>query len=163
MMTLSLSPKSKRWGCLRIAATLTPLLLLAVGCVSQRPADPSEVVDYTPDPKTASCLLVRDVEDFRFLNRRNLIVYAPRPLRVYHVVIAAPVGMMAFVRSISFSSNTGRVCGRPGDEIILPDPEGERLPVYEVYRLDEDGLREIRAAFEGKGDDSAWGRARPPR
>lgn len=104
---------------------------------------------------------MRDVEDVRFLNRRNLIGYAPRPLRVYHVVIPPPAGNLTFVRSISFASNTGRVCGRPGDEIVLGNPLPERLHVDAVYRLDKEGLETIRTAFAGQSDDSSWGRSRP--
>ena len=147
----------------RGARSATLLLGVLGGCAASGPSSAFEGVDYAPDPATSACFLVRDVEDFSFLNRRNLIVYAPRPLRVYHVVIPAPVGSLTFVRSLAFESNTGRVCGRPGDELVVRTPHRERLQVESVYRLDEKGLEAIRTAFAGQSDDSAWGRRRPRR
>ena len=150
------------WPKTEIRAAVWALAGLLIGCRAA-PTTAFEGVNYRPDPKTSACFRVRDVEDFRFLNRRNLIVYAPRPVRVYHVVVPPAAGSLTFVRSLAFESNTGRICGRPGDELVMATPTVERLQVEAVYRLDEPGLAALREAFAGQGDDSAWGRSRPPR
>jgi len=102
-----------------------------------------------------ACFYVRDVNNWDPLNQVNLIVYAPNRNRVYLLTIAPPAMSVRFSSNIAFTGIDNRICGRPGDRILIGAGVGERHTVMDVRRLDTetlDGLLADRQAQKDKPD-----------
>jgi hypothetical protein len=104
------------------------------------------------------CFFVRDVNNWDPLNQVNLIVYAPNRNRAYLLTIAPPAMSVRFASNIAFTGIDNRICGRPGDRMLIGAGTGERHTVMDVRRLDTatlDGLLADRQAQKDKSDKPA--------
>lgn len=94
------------------------------------------------------CFYIRQVNDFRALDRSNLIVYAPTRSTAYHVRISPPSTELKFANALAFQSRSNRICGYAGDRIVFRGTgAGNQVSVTNVYRLDEVGLQRLLAAY----------------
>jgi len=100
------------------------------------------------------CFYVRDVNNWDPLNRVNLIVYAPNRNRVYLLTIAPPAMSMRFSSNIAFTGIDNRICGRPGDRILIGAGVGERHTVMDVRRMDTEKLDALLADKQNRGSKS---------
>ena len=62
-----------------------------------------------------------NINNYKILDRGNLIVYARPKSRAYHLQVSPPSLDVRGMDMISFQSWSGRVCGYAGDELIVPD------------------------------------------
>lgn len=93
------------------------------------------------------CFTVSLARDFRYLDERNLIVYAPAR-RAYHVELSQVcMGLRGQIR-LALRSRTDRMCGFAGDAVIGNGAFAERCPVLAVRQLDEDQLQVLIRQFE---------------
>jgi hypothetical protein len=93
------------------------------------------------------CFFVSQARDFRNLDDRNLIVFAPRN-QPFHVELASGCFGLRGSSIIALRSRTDRMCGFGGDAVVVDGALPERCPVLGVTRLDEDGLRLLLERFE---------------
>lgn len=99
---------------------------------------------------TSACFYPRDVQDFRVLDRSNLVVYAPNESNAYHVRISPPSPDLRFADSLAFLPATGRICGYAGDRLVVGAPRSaESLSVIDVARLSPGSLQALRSVGEG--------------
>jgi hypothetical protein len=85
------------------------------------------------------------------LDRRNLLVYAPRNTP-YHVEIMSSAGNIRFADALAFNSRDNRICSFGGDSVIFGDGSMPNdVSITGVYRLGERGLHELLVAF-GKAE-----------
>lgn len=97
------------------------------------------------------CFTVSLARDFRYLDDRNLIVFAPAG-QPYHLELSLVcMGLRGDV-SIGLRSRTDRMCGFAGDAVLVDGAFAERCPVLRVTRLDQNALEVLIARFEGDGD-----------
>jgi hypothetical protein len=98
---------------------------------------------------TPDCFLRRSAGDFRVLDERNLIVFAPGRADAYHVQVSMPLHGMPFANTLAFESRSSRLCGYAGDALLLPGGAGgpDRASVIGVYRLDGPALEGLLARF----------------
>ena len=112
------------------ACVLTMLLALG-GCAAQ----PTEVVADPADriPLRARCLRIADVDNWRVIDSRNLIVYGPRRDDAWHAVMFGSCIRLPMAETIAFHSRgSTELCGRAGDEILL---RGERCAIRSLQRI----------------------------
>lgn len=98
------------------------------------------------------CFYVRDVNNWDPLNQVNLIVYAPNRNRAYLLTIAPPAMSVRFTSNIAFVGNDNRICGRPGDRMLIGAGTGERHTVMDVRRLDTETLDALLADKQAQKD-----------
>ena len=96
----------------------------------------------------ADCFYRRTIDNFEVLNDSNMLVFDGRR-RVYHVELSPPSLDLRHAFAIDFASTSGRVCGNPGDRLVIRDGTASRFPlsVIGVYRLDEATQQAVRAHF----------------
>lgn len=145
------------------AAALALAAALLAGCA----ADPSAEPARRPSVRagefgTPDCFLRRAAADFKVLDERNLVVFAPGRDDAYHVQVSLPLQGLRFADTVAFESRNTRICGYAGDELLLRRGGGgpERASVVGVYRLDRPALEGLLARF-GAGAAPAQPAPRP--
>ena len=100
----------------------------------------------------AACFRRRAAEDFRVLDDRNLIVFAPGRKEAYHVQTGPPGTGLRLASRLAFDSRSSMVCGYAGDSLLVEAPGGgfDRMPITGVYWLDEMALSGLEARFSGE-------------
>ena len=128
--------------------------LVIVGCATPGATQEERPAAAVEPTGTNACFYERQVNDFRALDRSNLIVYAPSKAHAYHVRVSPPSTQLKFANALAFTSRSGRICGFAGDAIVMGTRPGERVSVIDVYRLDEIGLQRLLEAYGlAKGDE----------
>jgi hypothetical protein len=107
--------------------------ILIFGCSQQSEISTSK--DTGESFSRPSCFNQRNIDNYKILDRGNLIVYARPKSRAYHLQISPASLDVRGMDRISFQSWSGRVCGYAGDELIVPadalesiEPENEKSP-----------------------------------
>ena len=121
---------------------------LLAGCAATggQPAVKKAPIPPPSATGTTACFYVRQVQNFRVLDRSNLIVYAPNDANAYHVRISPPSTELRFADSLAFLPVDGRICGYAGERLIVGGGRpSERLAILDVSRLSPDGLAALRA------------------
>ena len=100
----------------------------------------------------ASCFNQRNINNYKILDRGNLIVYARPKSRAYHLQISPAALNVGGMDMISFQSWSGRICGYAGDELIVPNSLfQDRFSITSVTELNEASLYNLLVRF-GKAD-----------
>ena len=98
----------------------------------------------------AACFYARQAQNFRVLDRSNLIVYAPNDANAYHVRVSPPSTELRFAESLAFLPADGRLCGYAGERLIVgAAPRAERLAILDISRLTPESLAALRADSVG--------------
>jgi hypothetical protein len=104
------------------------------------------------------CFYVREVNDWEPLNRLNLIIYAPNKRRAYLVTISSPAVSLRSSSNIAFTGVRNRICGRPGERLVVGVGTSREYAVMDVRRLDKQmlaGLLQNKEAAKGKSIEPA--------
>lgn len=83
----------------------------------------------------AGCFYARDVSNFEPLNREYLIVYAPNKRRAYLLNFSPPSVDLRSAQAIAFDG-TDRVCGKPGERMLVGRGMGRTYGVLDVWKID---------------------------
>jgi hypothetical protein len=109
------------------------LVLLLAACSTGAPRTDTPV-ELTGTP---GCFNIRDVQDFRAIDRSRLVVFAPNDSRAFQLRISPPSPALRGAPRIAFDSRSGRICGRAGESIYFDTPGSMRYAVTDVRRLDQ--------------------------
>ena len=124
--------------------------ILIFGCSQQSEISTSK--DTGESFSRPSCFNQRNIDNYKILDRGNLIVYARPKSRAYHLQISPASLDVRGMDMISFQSWSGRVCGYAGDELIVPDSLFQgRFSITSVTELNETSLYNLLVRF-GKAD-----------
>lgn len=136
----------------RMPAGLPLLIALALvialsGCAGA-PAESTSV--------GASGPRIGDVSDFRVLDERNLVLYAPSRRHPWHLELAQRCLGLRFADTIRLTGRTGRLGGYAGDAILIDGPGGrpDRCLVSRATALDEAGLEVLLERFSGAAEEA---------
>jgi len=100
------------------------------------------------------------VRDFRVLDNRNMLLYAPTRRDAWHVELATVCIGLRSTDGIELRGRTGRLAGYAGDRVVVDGAGGpEECYVRNVSRLDEAGLEALLASFGLGGDPEEEGAA----
>jgi len=83
------------------------------------------------------CFYARDVNNWQALNREYLIVYAPSKSRPYLVRISPPSVDLRSASTIGFEGRD-RICGKPGERLVMARAMARNYTILDVWRLDAD-------------------------
>lgn len=123
--------------------TCGPTLLLAVllcssGGLAGEPDNDTKSRDNLPvdtDGLKSGCFYAREVSNWDVLNRNYLIAYAPNKSRAYLVSFSPPSFELRSAATIGFEGGD-RICGRPGDRLVIGRSRGMNYSIMDVWRLD---------------------------
>lgn len=128
---------------------LGAVLALLAACAAAPPGEaPRRPTVRAGEFGTPDCFLRRLASDFRVLDDRNLVVFAPGRADAYHVQVSLPLQGLRFADAVAFESRNTRICGYAGDELVVSRGGGpEQASVIGVYRLDRRALEGLLARF----------------
>ncbi|MDX2223157.1 MAG: DUF6491 family protein [Rhodospirillaceae bacterium] len=123
---------------------------------AKSPNDPGYILEQFPGklPDTTNqCVFFRTLYDWRPLNNRSLIVWAPSRKHPYLLELDRPCMGLKFAHSIGFTSRDSRLCGFGGDSVLVRSGGGspDRCPIGSITALTEDGLKSLLAQAPGRG------------
>ena len=135
---------------LNLILLLQPLILIT-SCGQEAELSNKSTPRYTM-MEGSSCFNSRDIDDYRVLDRSNLIVYGRPSSRAYHIEISPPTSSIRGSDMISFVSWSGRICGFAGDDLVIPNSiYSERYSIISVKQLDETAQYNLLVRF-GKAE-----------
>jgi hypothetical protein len=127
---------------------------LITGCAAggdQKSAD----ADAPARRGSAACFYASNVSNWTVLDRSALIVYAPNKSHAFRVQVSPGASDLRWADSLAFVSRSNRICGRAGDQIVMPTGTTKRsYSVIDVRRLDQASLEGLLATY-GKAGRSA--------
>jgi hypothetical protein len=83
----------------------------------------------------SGCFYARELSNWDVLNREYLIVFAPSKSRAYLVHFSPPSFDVRSASTIGFEGGD-RICGRPGERLIVGRSRGMGHMIMDVWRLD---------------------------
>ncbi|HTE40878.1 MAG TPA: DUF6491 family protein [Steroidobacteraceae bacterium] len=114
---------------------------------SEAPAD-------KPKANLESCFFSRFVHDWRTLDDRNLIVWAPNNRQAYHVQLIFPLFSARYEYRLAFidGDRDGRLCGHGRDSIGETDRSaaGQRSSITSITRLDAESIAKLEEKYKTK-------------
>jgi hypothetical protein len=129
---------------------------LVAGCSgidSAQSEQPGRAKVEIPAPSVtgvAACFYPRQAQDFRVLDRSNLIVYAPNDRNAYHVQVSPPSHDLRYADSLAFIPSNDRICGYAGERLIIGgSTAGQPAAIIAVSRLSPESLESLRAGSVG--------------
>ena len=127
------------------AIALAGCVLAGCAATGGQPAVKKAPIPPPSATGTAACFDARLVQNFRVLDRSNLIVYAPNDASAYHVLVSPPSTELRFAESLAFLPADGRMCGYAGERLIVGGVPGtERLAILDISRLTPASLAALR-------------------
>lgn len=100
-----------------------------------------------------SCIFSSTVNNWRALDSRNLVVWAPNRKDAYHVTLSFPLHDLRTQESVAFvdRNGDGRLCGFGMDQIVTPNGNfTERSTIQGMERLDDAGLAALAEQYKVK-------------
>lgn len=139
---------------------LLVLALLLSATANGQDEDP-DVESLTPS--TSDCIRTSYLRDFEILDDRNLLVLAGRRRAGYRIQLAPGCFGLRNSFGVYFESRSGRICGFPGDYLVVGDDLGaiavgprrqqrprrteDRCAIRGVQRLEPEAMHEVRVRF----------------
>lgn len=113
----------------------------------------------TLSPSTTDCIRSSYLRNFELLDDRNLLVLAGKRRAGYRIELAPGCFGLRQSLGVYFESRSGRICGFPGEYLIVGDDIGivgprqrsrrlqDRCAIRGVERLQPEALHELRVRF----------------
>ncbi len=96
------------------------------------------------------CLWVSNIDDWRRVDSRHLIVWAPNKRRPYLVELHGSCSGLLGNDTLAFKGRTERICGLVGESVFVGD---ERCGIANIYPLEVD---EVLRLLPKKNDKATW-------
>ena len=139
-----------------MARQFLSLLLLLMSSIYVHAADAPEGVRTDAQsqrrlpPITSQCIFIRSVNDWRGLDRYNLIVWAPSKKHPYHLELDSACHDIRHANAISFTAGAdNRLCGYGGDSVTVSRGGWtDRCRIGAIHKLTPESAEELIAAFK---------------
>lgn len=122
----------------RWAACAALLLMFGQASMAQDSASSSASSEAKPGN---DCVFSRTPSDWRVLDDRHLILWAPSRKDAYLVELFSPLPGLPFAETVGFvdDDNNGMICGYGGDKVTTPDSSASTWPstIQSMRRVDE--------------------------
>lgn len=120
--------------------------------------------DQQPDPFSGAdknaCVFINDIQNWRVLDSRNVVLFAPNAKRMYLMQLGMPISDLDFSFRVAFidKDHDGQVCGRSPDRLrAMGSIVREGSNIMGLIRLDPAQTE----ALEAKYKVSLDGRKKP--
>ncbi len=109
--------------------------------------------DPMPGASKDECVFISNIQNWRVLDSRHVVLYAPTAKRTYLMQLGMPISDLKFAFSVAFidRDRNGMLCGRSPDGVIAADSI-VRQPAFisGMTRLDETGLLALETHYNVK-------------
>ena len=120
------------------AAIILPLAVVLAGCAA---SGDTAAISETAQARTERCLRISDIDNWRVVDNRQLVVYGQRKGDAWHLRLFTSCTDLSFSETVAFRARGSTLlCGDPGDEIIT---RGGRCPIASMRRIDAVGIAEL--------------------
>ena len=117
-------------------------LLLALGSGCTTTTAPTQPPDETIDRRAARCFRIANVDNWRVIDKRQLIVYGPGRNDAWQLTLFATCEGLDFTEALVFRARgSNRICGDPGDEILFRDRRCGIVSVRAITPAEVETLR----------------------
>ena len=102
-------------------------------------------------PDDNACVFSGTISDWRALDDRNLVIWAPSRRNAYHVTLGFPLTNLKSEEDLLIIDNNGdgRLCGYGMDQIVISGGAfAEKSTITGMTRLDESGLVALGEQFK---------------
>ncbi len=107
--------------------------------------------DPMPGASKDECVFVRNISNWRVLDTRNVVLYAPNERRAYLMQLGAPISDLESSFKVAFidRDSNGQLCGRGFDKVqgVGSPVRQPATPITGLTRLDEAGLQVLEAQY----------------
>lgn len=139
---------------MNIAFIYTALVVTwTLGAIGIAQADATKNPDPMPGASKDECVFVRNISNWRVLDSRHVVLFAPNQSRAYLMQLSAPVSDLKYSFKVAFidRDRDGQLCGRSLDKVQAADSI-VRTPVtiMGMTRLDDAGLAALEAQYNVK-------------
>ena len=125
----------------RRSIALLPCVLLLASCSPAPFTDPAPVAADERQARTERCLRVSDIQNWRVIDNRQLLVFGRRNEDAWHLKLFAACTDLGISETVAFRARgTNLLCGDPGDEIIT---RNGRCPVSSMRRVGAAEIAEL--------------------
>ncbi len=134
----------------------TRILILMLGLLSARyatAAPASDTSDNAAKTDTNACVFFSTLYDWKALDTRHLVIWAPGSNHPYLVTTSFPLTQLQYAERLGFvdGNNDGRLCGFGMDKIVVPDAAfTEQATIASMSQLDDAGLAALSAQYHVK-------------
>jgi len=120
---------------------LLPCALFLASCSPATTKDAAPVAADERQSRTERCLRVSDIENWRVIDNRQLIVFGRHKEDAWHLKLFAACTDLGISETVAFRARgTNLLCGDPGDEIIT---RNGRCPVSSMRRVGAAEIAEL--------------------
>jgi hypothetical protein len=130
-------------GCESLAATGSAT---GVSSSYSNNSSSSDSSSYKDNRYYNDCFFAASLSDWRPLDDRHLIMFAPRR-RPYLVELARPVPGLSYEYMIGVYDRDGQICPYGGDSIIVDGLFREQVRIVSMRRLSEDEVDDVLTEF----------------
>ena len=117
-------------------------LLLALGSGCTATTAPTQPPDETIDRRAARCFRIANVDNWRVIDKRQLIVYGPGRNDAWQLTLFATCEGLDFTEVLAFRARgSNLICGDPGDEILFRDRRCGIVSVRAITPAEAEALR----------------------
>jgi hypothetical protein len=145
-----------------LAVFIACVSLVLPGCQSVDGNEDDEVSasfkSVSTEGMEPGCFYPREVSDWEELNNVNILIYTGNKTRAYLLTISPPAVSLRDSSNIGFAGVRNRVCGRPGERLLVGVGARREYAVMDVRRLDAatlEGLLQNKQANENKSVEPA--------
>jgi hypothetical protein len=125
-------------------------MLVTIGIA---PAQATRNSDPLPDAPKNECVFVRNIDSWRVLDNRNVVLFTGNERRAYLAQLGPPASDLAYAFKVAFidRDKDGQLCGRSLDKVqAVGSPGSQPATILSMTRLDETGLQELEARYDVK-------------
>ena len=129
------------------------IILIAVWIISAvgiARAEANRNPDPMPNAPKDECVFVRNITNWRVLDRRHVVLFTANARRAYLAELGAPASDLTHAFKVAFvdRDGDGQLCGRSLDKIqavgsLVPQP----ATIMGLTRLDETGLQKLETQY----------------
>jgi hypothetical protein len=122
--------------------------ILCSAGVAQAAADKTDPV---PGASRDECVFVDNIQNWRVLDSRNVVLYAPNDRRVYLLQLGMPISDLKFAFKVAFvdKDHDGQLCGRSTDKVVaLGSIVKQPSTVMGLTRLDGAGMQALEEQYD---------------
>jgi hypothetical protein len=117
--------------------------------IAQAAAD--KKTDPVPGASRDECVFVDNIQNWRVLDSRNVVLYAPNDRRVYLLQLGTPISDLKFAFKVAFvdKDHDGQLCGRSTDKVVaLGSIVKQPSTVMGLTRLDGAGMQALEEQYD---------------
>jgi len=95
----------------------------AIASIGLAQAEAVKNSDLLPGASKDDCVFISSIQNWRVLDSRNVVIYAPNYQRAYLMQLGTPISDLKFAFKVAFidKDHDGQLCGRSPDRVVAAD------------------------------------------